>query len=426
MQLTIESLNHQGLGVAHHEGKTVFVSNALPGEVVIAQRSKQHRRYDEARALEILSASEDRRNPVCPHFLMCGGCSLQHMSSDAQITLKQNVLLEQLKHIAKVVPKTLLAPIQAPTEGYRRKARLGVKFVDKKDKLLIGFREQNNRYLADLTTCKVLLPQVGDSFEPLRVALMQLSNYRSIAQVELSAGDEVIALIIRHLEPLTENDHQVLINYGKESNIHIYLQPKGPETVHLIWPSQSDLSYVNDNIIFKFNPLDFTQVNTTINQQMVQAALLQLDVNPSDQVLDLFCGLGNFTLPLAKRAAQVVGVEGSAQMVKQLLNNAQFNNLDNVEGFTFDLFKPLDYQPWVHTYDKLLLDPPRAGALEIAQQIKRFHAKKIVYISCHLATLARDTQVILEQGYQLEAAGVIDMFPHTMHAESMAVFVKQK
>ncbi|MFA6037267.1 MAG: 23S rRNA (uracil(1939)-C(5))-methyltransferase RlmD [Legionellales bacterium] len=426
MQLIIKSLNHQGLGVAHHEGKTVFVSNALPGEEVLVKITKQHRRYDEAQAIEIITPSNDRITPVCPHFLLCGGCSLQHMSSDAQISLKQNVLLEQLHHIANVVPKIILPSLQGPTEGYRRKARLGVKFVDKKDKLLIGFREQNNRYLADLEMCKVLMPQVGHSFEPLRAALMQLSNYKSIAQIELCAGDEVVAIIVRHLEALTENDLQVLINYGKTNNIHIYLQPKGPDTVHLIWPEHSELSYGHDGITFKFNPLDFTQVNSNINQQMVQAALTQLDLSPSDHVLDLFSGLGNFTLPIAKRAAHVTGVEGSDQMVKQLLANAKLNNLDNVDGYMFDLFKPIDYQPWVRAYDKLLLDPPRAGALEIAQQIKRFQAKKIVYISCHLATLARDTKVILEQGYQLQAAGVIDMFPHTMHAESMAVFVKQK
>jgi 23S rRNA (uracil1939-C5)-methyltransferase len=428
MQLTIKSLNHQGLGVATHEGKTVFVSNALPGEEVIALRTKQHRRYDEAQATEILTPAPERITPVCPHFLVCGGCSLQHMSSEAQMALKQDVLLEQLKHFANAVPKTILDPLHGPSEGYRRKARMGVKFVDKKNKLLIGFREQNNRYLADLNTCKVLLPEVGHSFEPLREALMQLSNYRSIAQIELSAGDGVIAFIVRHLEPLSENDHEVLINYGKTHHIHIYLQPKGPETVHLLYPEQSELSYtlVQENMTLKFNPLDFIQVNASINQQMLQAALVQLDLNKSDKVLDLFSGLGNFTLPIAKRAAHVVGVEGSSPMVQQLLANAKLNHLDNVEGYTFDLTKPIEYQPWVRAYDKMVLDPPRAGALEIAQQIKRFQAKKIVYISCHLATLARDTKVILEQGYQLQAAGVIDMFPHTMHAESMAVFVKNK
>ncbi len=426
MQLTIKSLNHQGQGVASHEGKTVFVSNALAGEEVIVRITKTHRRYDEALALEILSPSHDRTEPVCPHFLMCGGCSLQHMQANAQVALKQDVLLEQLHHIAQAKPKIILPPLQGPTEGYRRKARMGVKFVDKKNKLLIGFREQNNRYLADLETCKVLLPQIGASFEPLREALMQLSNYRSIAQIELSAGDHVTAIIVRHLEALTENDLDVLKKYGANNNIHIYLQPKGPDTVHLLYPEQSELSYEIDNSLLKFNPLDFVQVNANINHQMVAAALEQLELKPTDQVLDLFSGLGNFTIPIAKRAAKVVGVEGSQQMANQLLANAQHNDLNNVEAYMYDLTKPLDDQPWVRAYDKLVLDPPRAGALEIAQQIKRFQAKKIVYISCHLATLARDTKVILEQGYELQAAGVIDMFPHTMHAESMAVFVKQK
>jgi 23S rRNA (uracil1939-C5)-methyltransferase len=426
MQLTIKSLNHQGQGVASHEGKTVFVSNALAGEEVNVRITKSHRRYDEAQALEILAPSNDRIEAICPHFLTCGGCSLQHMQANAQVALKQDVLLEQLLHIAGAQPKLILPALQGPTAGYRRKARMGVKFVDKKNKLLIGFREQNNRYLADLETCKVLLPQIGASFEPLREALMQLSNYRSIAQIELSAGDNVTAIIVRHLEPLTENDLEVLKKYGSNNHIHIYLQPKGPDTVHLLYPEQSELSYEIDNSLLKFNPLDFVQVNANINHQMVAAALEHLDLKPDDHVLDLFSGLGNFTIPIAKRAAQVTGVEGSQQMANQLLANAQYNGLSNVEAYMYDLTKPLDYQPWVRTYDKLVLDPPRAGALEIAQQIKRFQAKKIVYISCHLATLARDTKVILEQGYALQAAGVIDMFPHTMHAESMAVFVKQK
>lgn len=429
MQLLIKSLNHQGLGVATHEGKTVFVSNALPGEEVIAKVTKQHKRYNEARALEILSPASDRAIPACPHFLTCGGCSLQHMSSEAQIALKQHVLLEQLQHFANAKPKIVLPALQGPSFGYRRKARMGVKFVDKKNKLLIGFREQNNRYLADLETCKVLIPAIGESFEPLRAVLMQLSNYRSIAQIELAAGGSNIALIVRHLEPLTEYDQQLLIHFGQTHQFHIYLQSKGPETVHLIWPLEGEkLSYTltQENITLEFNPLDFVQVNADINQQMVAQALDQLDLNNTDKVLDLFSGLGNFTLPIAKRANQVVGVEGSLPMVQQLLKNAQYNGLDNVQGYAFDLTKPIDYQPWVSAYDKIVLDPPRAGALEIAQQIKRFKANKIVYISCHLATLARDSKIIIEQGYHLQAAGVIDMFPHTMHAESMAVFVKNK
>lgn len=430
MQLLIESLNHQGLGVAHHEGKTVFVSNALAGEEVIVERIKQHRRYDEAKAIEILTPSKARTTPICQHFLVCGGCSLQHMSSEAQMALKQEVLLEQLHHIAQCKPKEILPALQGPQNGYRRKARMGVKFVDKKDKLLIGFREHNNRYLADIHSCEVLIPQIGHHLEPLREALLTLSQYRNIAQIELSAGDTAMGLIVRHLEPLSVEDKQILIEYAKGQNVYLYLQPKGPETVHLIWPLENaaPLSYTlnKEQIKLEFNPLDFIQVNANINEQMVAQALTQLDLNQSDEVLDLFSGLGNFTLPIAKYAKNVVGVEGSIAMVQQLLHNAKLNQLENVTGYTFDLTKPIEYQPWVRTYDKMVLDPPRAGALEIAQQINRFKAKKIVYISCHLATLARDTKVILEQGYRLQAAGVIDMFPHTMHAESMAVFIKNK
>ncbi|MGA2654657.1 MAG: 23S rRNA (uracil(1939)-C(5))-methyltransferase RlmD [Gammaproteobacteria bacterium] len=426
MQLTIKSLNHQGQGIAIHNGKTIFVTNALPGEEVIVRITKTHKKYDEAQAVEILTPADERVEPICPHFLTCGGCSLQHMQSSSQVALKQNVLLEQLRFIAQVEPKEILKPIQGPTAGYRRKARIGVKYVDKKNKLLIGFREQNNRYLADLDTCKVLIPQIGESFAPLRDALMQLSNYRAIAQIELASGDDVTSIIVRHLEPLTENDLNILQQYGKQHNIHIYLQAKGPDSVQLLWPEQSDLTYEIDNSVLHFNPLDFIQVNAAINHQMVAAAIAELDLNANDHVLDLFSGLGNFTIPIAKRAGHVVGVEGSEVMVKKLLDNAQQNNLTNIEAYAYDLTKLIDCQPWVRTYDKLILDPPRAGALEIAEQIKRFQAKKIVYISCHLATLARDTKIILEQGYTLQAAGVIDMFPHTMHAESMAVFVKRK
>lgn len=433
MQLTIESLNHQGLGIAHENGKTIFVKGALPGEVVMAERIEQHRRYDVAKTLEILTVSEARVSPACPHFQVCGGCALQHMQQDAQLALKQQVLLEQLQHFAKAKPKTILTPISDEPYGYRHKARIGVKFVIKKDKLLVGFREHNNRYLADLDTCPVLIPSVGASFAPLRDVLMRLSNYQHIAQIELAAGDDVVALVIRHLTPFNAQDEQILKEYGEKTNQHIYLQPKGPETVHCIWPQESEnqLSYtlnINDETLtLNFHPMDFTQVNKNANQLMVNRVLSLLELNNTDTVLDLFSGLGNFTLPIAKTAATVVGVEGSQEMVKRLLTNAKANSLNNVSAYMADLTKPIDHLPWAKlTYDKLVLDPPRAGALEIAQQIKKFGAEKIVYISCHLATLARDTQVILEQGYQLEKAGIIDMFPHTMHVESVALFNKKR
>ncbi len=427
MELLITALNHQGLGVAHHEGKAIFVSNALPGEKVIAKVTKQHKRYDNAMALEILEPSAMRVAPICPHFQVCGGCALQHMASTAQIELKQNVLLEQLKHFAAVTPESVSPPIVSQTHGYRRKARLGVKFVEKKNKLLIGFREQNNRFLADLETCKVLLPQVGESFGPLRDTLMQLSQYRAIAQIELAAGDDAIGLIIRHLAPLTAADVDILIAYAKTHQVHIYLQPGGPLTVHRIWPQTDEVSTYtikgNPDLKLQFHPLDFIQVNAGINQLMVERVLDALNLTADDRVLDLFSGLGNFTLPIASLAKHVVGVEGSQEMVERLLANALRNNLANIQAFAWDLTKPIDHLPWsTTTYDKIVIDPPRAGALEVVEHIKRFQAKTIVYISCHIATLARDSKIILEQGYRLKTAGVIDMFPHTMHVESMAVF----
>jgi 23S rRNA (uracil1939-C5)-methyltransferase len=430
MQLTVKSLNHQGVGIAHHEGKTVFVNNALPDETVAVQITKRHKRYDEAVATEIITASKDRVEPICPHFQVCGGCMLQHMKSDAQIALKQQVLMEQLQHFAQATPDNLLPLMSGVSQGYRRKARLGVKFVEKKNKLLIGFREQNNRYLADIETCPVLVPKIGQSFSLLRDMLMQLSNYRSIAQIELAAGDDITALIFRHLEPLTDQDIKIFQDYGQTHDIHIYLQPKGPETVHCIWPnSPKDLTYslAVEQLTLAFHPLDFVQVNADINQQMVKRVLEVLDLNKNDTVLDLFSGLGNFTLPMAKRAGQVVGVEGSPVMVARLLENAKRNHLENVSAFAADLSKPIDGFAWARqTYNKIVLDPPRTGALELVQQIKQFQASIIVYISCHPATLARDTKIIIEQGYHLQAAGAIDMFPHTMHVESMAVFVRKK
>lgn len=431
VKVLIKSFSHDGRGIAHIDGKTVFVAGALPGEEVRVELTKIRSSFDEGIAREIITASPQRRHPKCQHFGICGGCSFQHFSSEGQIQHKEAVLLELLQHQAHATPKEILPPITADIWGYRHKARLGVRYVPGKNKVLVGFREKNSRYLADLLRCEILHPSVGERITDLSHMLYQLQTRHQIAQIEVCVDDHDTALIIRHLIELPAADIAKLIEFAQQFNFKLYLQPKGMDSVHLIYPSDATelMNYALPAYGLKlyFHPWQFTQVNPAINQQMIARAIELLQLTPTDSVLDLFCGIGNFTLPIATKCLSVVGVEGDETSVKQARYNSQINQLPHSEFYVDNLFLPPFKAQWSQKrYAKLLIDPPRAGAKEIIPHLSLWQPKRIVYVSCNPATLARDTALLLQQGYQLEKAGVIDMFAHTQHAEAIAVFQKLK
>ncbi|MEE2731282.1 MAG: 23S rRNA (uracil(1939)-C(5))-methyltransferase RlmD [Pseudomonadota bacterium] len=424
--IDITALSHDGRGIGRIEGKTTFVDSALPGETVRFVYTQKRGKFDEGRAVDVLQASPDRVAPRCAQADICGGCSLQHMSPQAQIEMKQGVLLEQLQHFGALQPQEVLPPMIGPIYGYRRKARLGVKFVIKKEAVLVGFREKRNSFLAQIDQCHVLAEEVGLRFPELKALIMSLDAKNSLPQIEVAKGDDGVALIVRHLEPLREQDQQRLQAFCEQHALQLYLQPGGNHTVHKVWPQGEERLHYRlpqFDLEMKFHPTDFTQVNQEINQDMIARALEFMDVQPDERILDLFCGLGNFTLPLATRAAQVVGVEGDDAMVVRGRENAAHNGLDNVAFYGADLTQPFDDQPWGQGgFDKILIDPPRSGALEIVSKMTVFKPRRIVYVSCNPATLARDAGELKKQGYKLLKAGVMDMFPHTTHVESIAVF----
>lgn len=428
--VTIEALSHDGRGITSIEGKTTFVSGALIGETVTCKFTKRHSRFNEADAIEITNPSPDRTTPICVHFGVCGGCSMQHMSVEAQIKFKQNALLEQLKHFGKVVPENTLPPLSANSAGYRRKARIGVRYVRKKEKLLIGFREKSSNFLTDSHTCAVLHENVGTKITALSELISSLTQYEHIPQIEVAVSDKETALVFRHMTDLPQEDITKLCDFAKLHNMHFYLQPNPPAKIHKIWPQNSSekLSYElpDYQLEMQFYPLDFIQVNGEINRLLIKQAVHFLDPQPTETVLDLFCGLGNFTLPIAKYAKHVIGVEGSQEMVIRAGENAQHNQISNAEFYAANLMEPSPHAPWMQkTYDKILLDPPRTGAKEIIAHLPKLAAKRIVYISCNPATLARDAgELVYNQGYKLKYAGVVNMFPHTSHIEAIAVFEK--
>ena len=425
-QVTVESLAHDGRGVTHLDGKAVFIDGALPGEVVSFEYLASRKKFDEGRVLEVLQASKDRVEPGCPHYGLCGGCSLQHLDASAQILAKQQVLLDNLERIGKVTPKALLAPITGPVWGYRTKARLGARYVIKKGRLLVGFREKRMPYVADLSRCEVLHPSVGERFHELAELIGGLAAKASIPQVEVSVSEGVTALVFRHLEPLCETDLEAFRRFAVDQDIHVYLQPGGPDTIHLLWPEQSILSYhlPGQDIEIRFRPTDFTQVNMDINQKMVTRVLEMLALESTDNVLDLFCGLGNFTLPMARLAGSVTGVEGAAELVSRARDNAALNRIDNISFHAADLAAESPDAAWAgRDYNKVLIDPPRSGAAEVMGTLRKIRPRQIVYVSCHPGSLARDAGTLVnEMGYRLRSAGVMDMFPHTSHVESIALF----
>ena len=429
---TIESLSHDGRGIARLDGKTTFIDNALPGEQVFFQYTYMRRKFDEGRAVEILEASPDRVEPPCAHALICGGCSLQHVAPASQIRRKEAVLAEQLAHFGGLQPESWLAPLTGPVTGYRGKARMGAKFIDARGETLVGFREKRNSFIADLHRCEVLIPEVGHRLDDLRALMDGLESRHRIPQIEVARGDDAVALVFRHLDPLPAADLAKLVAFCQDKGLQLYLQPGNESTVHRVWPEQGEerLYYRHaphgpdtEGAELAFHPTDFTQVNAEINRRMVPLALDLLEVEAHHQVLDLFCGLGNFTIPAARRAARVVGVEGSDAMVERGYENARRNDLENLEFHAWDLSREPEGQPWARqAYHRVLLDPPRSGALEMVRLMPHFGADRLVYVSCNPATLARDAGELVARGYRLKAAGVMDMFPHTAHVESIAVF----
>jgi len=428
-ELAIDALSHEGRGVGRVEGKTVFVDLALPGERVMAQRFRKRAKFDEAIATELLAASPARVPPPCAFYERCGGCSLQHLAPEDQIAHKASVLVELIERAAGVAPETMLPPLTGPTLGYRRKARLGVKHVPKKGGVLVGFRERRNPFIADIERCVVLHPIVGERLEALAALVGALSVPDRIPQFEVAIGDDTAALVVRHLAPLTAADLATLADFGREHDIMMFVQPGGDETVAPVGGERSDaaldvLTYrVDNDLVFRFRPTDFTQVNTDINRAMVARVIELLDPGPEDRVLDLFSGLGNFSLPIARRAAHVTGIEGEAGLVARAKANARANGIDNVWFDARDLADPEHYtRRFAQAIDKLVVDPPRSGAAALFETADLGSVRRIVYVSCNPATLARDIDLAVSRhGFTLSAAGVMDMFPHTAHVESIAV-----
>lgn len=427
-EVNIESLAHDGRGIGRVNGKTVFVHGALPGEVVQVQVRRRRKDFDEGEALAVLSSAAERVTPRCAHFGVCGGCALQHLDPAAQIRAKEKTLLDNLARIGKVAPSRVLPPLTGPVWGYRRRARLGVKYVKKKGRVLVGFRERETPFIADLRRCEVLAPKAGLLLEPLAVMLGTLSVHDRVPQIEVAVADNATALVLRVLDVPAGRDLAIMREFATQHDIAFYLQPGGYETVTPLDPEQPSLYYhlPRHSIRMEFRPTDFIQINAEVNAALVDLALELLAPETGQRVLDLFCGLGNFTLPLSRYAAGAVGVEGDAALVARARRNAADNKITNAEFHSANLFEAADMFPWARQrYDGVLLDPPRAGAREILAQFPQFGATRVVYVSCHPGTLARDAGILVnEQGYELAATGVLDMFPHTAHVESIAVFEK--
>lgn len=428
----IEKYSHDGRGIARIEGKTTFLQGALPGETVLFQYTKRKRDYDEGKTVSVLSASSSRTSPGCPHFALCGGCSLQHLDEAQQIHVKQAQLIDSLERIGHCTAENYLPPLTSEAWHYRHKARLSVRYVEKKQRTLIGFREKENpRYIAEISQCPVLVKTVDKHLETLRTLLDSLDTKGMVAQIEVAAGDKEIALIFRHLSPLSEQDEKKLRHFGEQTGFKLFLQPEGIDSVHCFFPENASpfLAYTleAEGITLQFHPTDFTQVNAALNQKMIALAMQLMDVQQDDCILDLFCGLGNFSLPLAKRCQRVIGVEGSQAMVERAASNARLNGLENASFYCSDLDKAnaLDALPLIG-FSKVLLDPPRTGALELVKSMDKLNPTRIVYVSCNPATLARDSDILVnQQGYRLSKTGVMDMFPHTAHVESIALFEKE-
>jgi 23S rRNA (uracil1939-C5)-methyltransferase len=438
--IVIESLDMEGRGVGHLQnedgspGKVIFVEGALPGERVGFQSFRRKPKWEAATLTALHSESALRVQPKCTHFGTCGGCAMQHLEPSAQVAMKQRVLEDNLWHIGKVRAETMLPPIYGPTWGYRFRARLSVRNVQKKGGVLVGFHERKSSFIADMKTCEILPPHVSAMLVPLRRLVESLSIFDRMPQIELAVGEQVTALVLRIMAPLTGDDEHKLRVFADEYGVQWWLQPKGPDTVYPFYPADLKLEYVlpEFGVRMPFKPTDFTQVNHQINRVLVARALRLLDVQAGERVADLFCGLGNFTLPLATLAREVVGIEGSTALTERAMENARSNGLaDKTRFYCRNLFEATaDDFAALGKFDRLLVDPPREGAIAVCQAIvglsethPELRPKRIVYVSCNPSTLARDAGYLVHQGgYLLKQAGVVNMFPHTAHVESIAVF----
>lgn len=431
----VETLDHEARGIARQEGKAIFIEGALPGERVEYASYRKKPQYEQAHLIRILEPSVLRVAPRCPHFGICGGCAMQHLDAAAQVAVKQRVLEDNLWHIGRVRPEHLLPPIQGTPWGYRHKARLGVRKVPKKGGMLIGFHEKRSSYIADIQSCAVLHPAVSRLLLPLRELIGALSIAERLPQIEVAVGDACVALVLRILEPLTESDETRLRAFADTHGIVFYLQPKGPETAcrfHPLPGAELEYRLPEYELTMPFRPTDFTQVNHGINRVLIRHALKLLDPQPGEKIADLFCGLGNFSLPIARCGASVVGVEGNPALVERAQGCAQLNHLDTQTRFiAANLFECTpESLAALGPQKKFLIDPPREGAVEVVKALPdatmqgEYHApERIVYVSCNPATLARDAAILTHlKGYRFVAAGAINMFPHTAHVESIALF----
>lgn len=423
----VESLSQEGRGVARRDGKVVFVRGALAGERVRLERLRKRRSYDEAVAGEILEASDLRVEPACAHFGVCGGCTLQHLDPGEQLAVKEQALLEVLQRVGGVKPAELFPRITGPHYGYRRKARLGAKFVAPKGRVLVGFHEAGGRYVTDARECPVLdwrgapLPQL------LAELIGSLEQSTQCPQVEFAAGESSTAFVFRLLQQPSRSDVARLIDFGREQDCAVWIQTGGPDSLSLLYgPALLNYSLPAFDVTLHFLPTDFVQVNAAVNRTLVSAAIRRLDLDPGSRVLELYSGIGNFSLALARSAGEVVSVEGAPDLVQRARANARANGITNVNHHVSDLAEPPGSAAWLQgRYEAVVLDPPRSGARAVIPELRRVGTQKILYVSCHPATLARDAADLEAAGFALQAAGVADMFPHTAHAEAMALFVRR-
>jgi 23S rRNA (uracil1939-C5)-methyltransferase len=437
MQLTIESVDYEGQGIARDaEGKTVFVDGGLAGEVVDVRITRKKPNYDKAVVESVIVASVSRVVPRCPHFGVCGGCSMQHLDAHAQVAVKQRVLEDNLQRIGNVTPEMVLAPIEGPYWGYRHRARLSVRYVEKKGGVLVGFHEKRSSYVADMRECHVLPPHMSALLPKFRELIGSLTIRDRAPQIEYAEGDGLPVLVLRNLEPLPEQDLAKLRAFAAENAVQWYLQPKGPETAAPLPGEAHRLGYQLQEfgLRYPFSPTEFTQVNPHINEMLVRRAIRWLDIRANDRVGDFFCGLGNFTLPIAQRAAFTYGIEGSAGLVARAKESAAVNALSERVAYDVANLFEVDAAWWAKLppLNKWLIDPPRDGALALVKALPDKDAsdaaarpERIVYVSCNPSTLARDASILVhEKGYRLRGAGVANMFPHTAHVESLAVFLR--
>ena len=422
----IEALSHEGRGIARVDGKAVFVHAALPGERVDIQLTRRHRDFDEADVLEIRQPSDRRTTPRCAVYGRCGGCAAQHMDHTLQLEFRSAALFDQLLRVARCEPPERLTPLTGPEWHYRRRARLGVKYVPGKGGVLVGFRERLKYFLTDMRDCHTLEVDAAALIEPLRGLIAQLSIRERLPQIELASGDDGLALVLRVLREPSVDDRERLAAFEAQYAVSLYLQSGGPATVVPLSEATRALHYRLSafDVEFEFLPTDFVQINSRLNEAMVTRVVELLAPESGLRVLDLFAGLGNFTLPLARRGLAVRAVEGEATLVARARDNAQRNGLDSIEHVVADLFAESPGAAWMQgRWDRVLLDPPRAGALQVCQMMDRLEPARIVYVSCNPATLARDAAILVHHhGYRLQAAGIIDMFPQTAHVEAVAVF----